>query len=52
MIATSWSDNPRKGAEVLEWLDRNLDLDSYEVTFAGNTQARLERIRVVGPLAL
>ena len=50
MIATSWSDNPRKGADVLEWLDRNLDLDSYELTFAGNTQARLERIRVVGPL--
>ncbi len=50
VIATSWSDNPRKGAEVLEWLDRHLDLDSYEVTFAGNTQARLERIRVVGPL--
>ena len=51
VIATSWSDNPRKGADVLEWLDRNLDLDSYEFTFAGNTQARLERIRVVGPLA-
>jgi glycosyltransferase involved in cell wall biosynthesis len=51
VIATSWSDNPRKGAEVLEWLDRNLDLDSYELTFAGNTQARLDRIRVVGPLA-
>ena len=51
VIATSWSDNPRKGAEVLEWLDRNLDLDSYELTFAGRTQAKLERIRVVGPLA-
>jgi len=50
VIATSWSDNPRKGADVLEWLDRHLDLDSYELTFAGNTQARLERIRVVGPL--
>jgi glycosyltransferase involved in cell wall biosynthesis len=51
VIATSWSDNPRKGAEVLEWLDRQLDLDSHELTFVGNTQARLERIRVVGPLA-
>jgi glycosyltransferase involved in cell wall biosynthesis len=51
VIATSWSDNPRKGADVLEWLDRHLDLDTYELTFAGNTQARLERIRVVGPLA-
>jgi glycosyltransferase involved in cell wall biosynthesis len=51
VIATSWSDNPRKGAEILEWIDRNLDLDPYEVTFAGNTKARLERIRFVGPLA-
>jgi glycosyltransferase involved in cell wall biosynthesis len=51
VIATSWSDNPRKGADVLEWLDRTLDLDSYELTFVGNTLARLERIRVVGPLA-
>ena len=51
VVATGWSDNLRKGADVLEWLDRNLDLDSYELTFAGNTQARLERIRVVGPLA-
>jgi glycosyltransferase involved in cell wall biosynthesis len=51
VIATSWSDNPRKGADVLEWLDRNLDLDGYELTFAGRTQAKLERIRVVGPLA-
>jgi len=51
VIASSWSDNPRKGAEVLEWLDRNLDLDSHELTFAGNTQARLERIRLVGALA-
>src|SRR5437660_3246944 len=48
VMATSWSDNARKGAEVLEWLDRNLDLDSYELTFAGNTLARLKRIRVVG----
>jgi glycosyltransferase involved in cell wall biosynthesis len=50
VIATSWSDNPRKGGEVLEWLDRHLDLESYELTFAGNTQAKLERIRLVGPL--
>jgi glycosyltransferase involved in cell wall biosynthesis len=51
VITTSWSANPRKGAELLCWLDRNLDFDSYEVTFAGNTQATFERIGVVGPLA-
>jgi glycosyltransferase involved in cell wall biosynthesis len=50
VITTSWSDNPRKGSEVLTWLDRNLDFDSYEVTFAGRTQRSFERIRLVEPL--
>jgi glycosyltransferase involved in cell wall biosynthesis len=50
VVATSWSDNPRKGADVLEWLDANLDFDDYELTFAGRTQARLDNVRVVGPL--
>jgi glycosyltransferase involved in cell wall biosynthesis len=50
VITSSWSDNPRKGAEVLAWLDRNLDFDEFEVTFAGRTQAAFERIEVVGPL--
>jgi glycosyltransferase involved in cell wall biosynthesis len=50
VIASSWSDNPRKGADILAWLDRSLDFDAYEVTFAGRTQATFDRIRVVGPL--
>lgn len=49
VITTSWSDNPRKGADILEWIDRNLH-QSIEFTFAGRTQARLERIQVVAPL--
>jgi glycosyltransferase involved in cell wall biosynthesis len=51
VITTSWSANPRKGADLLRWLDRNLDFDRYEVTFAGNTEAAFDRIRVVEPLA-
>jgi glycosyltransferase involved in cell wall biosynthesis len=51
VIATSWSDNPRKGGEILAWLDSNLDSEAYEVTFAGQAQQRFERIRVVAPLA-
>ena len=51
VIATSWSANPRKGGEALAWLDRNLDFDTFDVTFAGNTNETFERIRVVGPLA-
>jgi glycosyltransferase involved in cell wall biosynthesis len=50
VIASSWSDNPRKGAEILAWLDRNLDFDSFQVTFAGRTQVTFDRIEVVGPL--
>src|SRR5947207_1925556 len=50
VITTSWSDNPRKGADVLAWLDEHLDFDSFELTFAGRTQSVFERIRVVGPL--
>jgi glycosyltransferase involved in cell wall biosynthesis len=51
VIATSWSDNPRKGADILAWLDENLDFSEFEVTFAGNTSVRFERIRRVDPLA-
>jgi glycosyltransferase involved in cell wall biosynthesis len=51
VITTSWSDNPRKGFDVLRWLDRHLDFDAYELTFAGQTQETFDRIRVVGPLA-
>lgn len=49
VIATSWSDNPRKGADVLAWLDRQLEED-VDMIFAGRTKAQFERIRVVGPL--
>ena len=37
VIATSWSDNPNKGADALTWLDANLDDERYEVTFAGRS---------------
>jgi glycosyltransferase involved in cell wall biosynthesis len=51
VIATSWSDNPRKGLDTLTWLDRNLDFDAFEVTFAGRARTSFRRIRVIGPLA-
>ena len=50
IVATSWSDNERKGADTLAWLDRNLDWDRYELTFVGRAPARYERIRTVGPV--
>jgi glycosyltransferase involved in cell wall biosynthesis len=50
VIASSWSDNPNKGADVLAWLDRNLDHDRYELTFAGRVDHAFEHIRVLGPI--
>jgi glycosyltransferase involved in cell wall biosynthesis len=50
LIATSWSDNPNKGAEVLEWLDAHLDRSRFEFTFVGRTPAMLRRTRVLGAM--
>jgi glycosyltransferase involved in cell wall biosynthesis len=50
VIATSWSSNPRKGADVLSWLDERLDGLGIELTYAGPSPARFDRIRTVGPL--
>jgi glycosyltransferase involved in cell wall biosynthesis len=51
VIASSWSDNANKGGDVLTWLDRNLDPDRYELSFAGRTEDAFERIRVLGPIS-
>jgi glycosyltransferase involved in cell wall biosynthesis len=50
VIATSWSANPRKGADTLTWIDGNLDFSAYDVTFAGNTEQAFANIRVVPPV--
>jgi len=51
VIASSWSDNPNKGTDVLRWLDGNLDGERYELTFAGRTDEVFERTRVLGPIS-
>jgi glycosyltransferase involved in cell wall biosynthesis len=50
LIATSWSDNPRKGADAFAALDRTLDQDRFELTFVGRSPVTFERIRTVGPV--
>jgi glycosyltransferase involved in cell wall biosynthesis len=50
VIATSWSDNPNKGADVLEWLDANLDHERYELTFLGRLQESFAHIRSPGAI--
>jgi glycosyltransferase involved in cell wall biosynthesis len=50
VVATSWSDNPRKGAATLDWLDLHLDPDRYELTFAGRAPVRFRQFRSPGAL--
>ena len=50
LIATSWSDNPRKGSEILEWLDRNLDRSRFELTLLGRFSGSYEHAHVLAPV--
>jgi glycosyltransferase involved in cell wall biosynthesis len=50
VIATSWSDNPRKGAGTFAALARAADPERYELTFAGRSRVPLESVRRLGPL--
>jgi len=51
VIATSWSDNPNKGAPVYRWLEDRLDWSRYELTFVGNTAVAFRKIRHLPPVA-
>ena len=51
LIATSWSPNPRKGFDFYSWLDRHLDFERYELTFAGNSPVEFENVRMLDPLS-
>jgi len=50
VIATSWSDNPRKGGPTYAWLEEHLDWDRYEFTFVGNASEPLRRARHIPPV--
>jgi glycosyltransferase involved in cell wall biosynthesis len=50
VAVSSWSLNPRKGADVLAWLDDNLDPSLAAITFVGQLSQPYRRIRHVGPL--
>jgi glycosyltransferase involved in cell wall biosynthesis len=45
LVASSWSDNPRKGGLMYKWLEENLDWDRYEFTFIGRPSVEFERAR-------
>lgn len=50
LIADSWSDNPKKGKAVYEWLDQNLDFSKYDFTFVGRVNSQFKNIEVIPPV--
>jgi glycosyltransferase involved in cell wall biosynthesis len=50
VIASSWSQNPRKGADVMAWLDREIDPQQFAVTFVGQSTQPFEWITHVPPV--
>jgi glycosyltransferase involved in cell wall biosynthesis len=51
IIASSWSDNPKKGGPFYKWLEENLDWSRYEFTFVGRCSETLTKARMIGPVA-
>lgn len=51
LIATSWSNNARKGGPIYKWLEQHLDWDRFEFTFVGNASEPFERIRSMAPVS-
>jgi glycosyltransferase involved in cell wall biosynthesis len=50
LVTTSWSPNRRKGADVYEWLDAELDFSTFDFIFIGNTPSTFRNIKVVPPV--
>ncbi|MCJ8347133.1 glycosyltransferase [bacterium] len=51
IIATSWSDNMRKGFDVYRWMDDHLDFNRFSFTFIGNSPIEFKNIESLAPLA-
>jgi len=47
LITTSWSANPRKGFDTLQFLDQNLDFDKYEYVFVGRSPIKFDNIKMI-----
>lgn len=50
LIATAWSNNPKKGGQILSWLDEKLDHDRFELTFVGRTKATFKGAKLIEPV--
>ncbi len=51
LIATSWSNNWKKGFQTYRWLDEHLDFEKYSMTFIGNSPIKLRNIQYIPPLS-
>ena len=47
LIATSWSNNARKGGPIYKWLEERLDWNRFDFTFVGNASVPFTRIRTI-----
>ena len=50
LIASSWSDNIKKGFLTYKYLDENLDFDKYEFIFMGRSPIEFKNIKNLGSL--
>jgi len=50
LIASSWSDNLRKGAATIAWLDTHLDHGRYELAFVGRSPIRFQHATMIDPV--
>jgi len=50
LIATSWSNNMKKGFDVYKYLDDTLDFSKYEMVFIGNSPIKFKNIKWIKPL--
>ncbi|RJP20552.1 MAG: glycosyltransferase [Candidatus Abyssobacteria bacterium SURF_5] len=46
LITTSWSPNMRKGFDILQFLDDNLDFQKYILSFYGNSPVQFRNIKM------
>ena len=50
LISSSWSTNPNKGFDILEYLDSHLDFKKYEMTFIGRSPVSFRNIKLINSL--
>ncbi|MBF0449534.1 MAG: glycosyltransferase family 4 protein [Candidatus Magnetomorum sp.] len=50
LISSNWSTNWRKGFETIDWLDKHLDFDRYDMTFVGKAPIAFKNIRHIQPV--